>query len=674
MTIRRLLLASLFIAVSVGRDAVAAESERVRVLILTGANNHDWAATTPVLKELFERSPRFAVVDVVDDPARLDAATLARCDVIVSNWSAYPNMTGHQWGAAAERAFVEFIRGGKGFVVFHAASATCHDWPEFQQLVARTWGADKTGHGAYETFQVRIDDVDHPITDGLRDFWTTDELWHSMVQVAPTEFHTLASAFAGFNIGGSGKVEPVLLTTRLGEGRGVNLVLGHDVHAMRNAAWRTLMLRGSEWAATGQVTIPVPDDWPSTPAAAALTGLDPEAIIQAAATYRFGQDRRALLAVEQLINRATSLPPDDVAGQAARQELANRLAKAIVDAPAPEAKSFLCRQLSLIGTAEHVPVLRALLDDEQVAYSARFALERIGVASAYRWQKAEDSLALLNGDHVVWRFNYGEDQPKPCFHPLALPDGTELTWLSPPDHVWHRALWFSWKEINGVNYWEEDPKTGFSAGRTDLVSCTTKPNDDHSARIEMKLSYHPPDRPAVLTEERSIEVSAPDDDGAYHIDWKSTFAAGADDVVLKGGTVRGGYAGLAVRIAGDTHDWRILDSEGREDGPSGGVGKNTWGKHSRWADFSLVSSKMHRTAGIAVLDHPGNFRHPVEWHNIIDERVPFGYFNPAPLWSDSYHLPAGGRFALRYRILVHPGRGDASRIERAWKAWTTGTD
>jgi hypothetical protein len=33
---------------------------------------------------------------------------------------------------------------------------------------------------------------------------------------------------------------------------------------MRNTAWKTLLQRGTEWAATGKVTIPPATDWPST--------------------------------------------------------------------------------------------------------------------------------------------------------------------------------------------------------------------------------------------------------------------------------------------------------------------------------------------------------------------------------------------------------------------------
>jgi hypothetical protein len=39
--------------------------------------------------------------------------------------------------------------------------------------------------------------------------------------------------------------------------------MGHDVSAMKCVGFITLVLRGTEWAATGDVTIPMPDDFPT---------------------------------------------------------------------------------------------------------------------------------------------------------------------------------------------------------------------------------------------------------------------------------------------------------------------------------------------------------------------------------------------------------------------------
>ena len=119
----------------------------------------------------------------------------------------------------------------------------------------------------------------------------------------------------------------------------------------------------------------------------------------------------------------------------------------------------------------------------------------------YTWQQTYSTLALLNYRRIVWQFNYGKDTRKPYFHPVALVDGPVLTCLSPRDHPWHRALWFSWKMLNGVNYWEEDPKTGLPDGRTEVVEAKVIPHNDYSATILLTLTYHTPDGPPLLTRE-----------------------------------------------------------------------------------------------------------------------------------------------------------------------------
>ena len=54
--------------------------------------------------------------------------------------------------------------------------------------------------------------------------------------------------------------------TESGGARGFAIFLGHDTVTMKNTAWKTLLQRGTEWAATGKVTIPPAGDWPSTKA------------------------------------------------------------------------------------------------------------------------------------------------------------------------------------------------------------------------------------------------------------------------------------------------------------------------------------------------------------------------------------------------------------------------
>ncbi len=1157
-TVRRMRLAAALCLMGLAAaSGGCGPAQPIRVTILSGANVHDWKATTPFLERMYNESGRFRVVGVVNDVTKVTAATFAPCDVIVSNWTCHPVMTGGPWTPEGRKAFGDAIRGGKGMVSFHAACAACNDWEDFQEISGLTWKWDHTSHTAYHTFKVVIGDAPSPITQGMADFWITDELYQNMAKMSKSDFRTHAKAFAAPDWHGTGKWEPMLITTQLGKGRGVNFLLGHDVATMRNIAWQTIMLRSTEWAATGRVTIPLPPNWPTSAAAASVVGVDLDAALNAAAGYAFGRTREPLFTVEQLVIDAASRT--DPAGLAHRAQLAAKLGDTIAACGTPEAKAFFCRQLALIGTPGQVPAIAPLVADERTSTMACYALDRIpgpdaaralrdalpamqgrprigvinsignradaaavgllapllsdadaevataaaaalgriadanamqaldaamnkvtpaarpAVADAYlrcadallaageakpaadacqrmltpketlacraaalrgllradaakglscvedaladedpaaqrmaaqilqelsagkgaglpaqllakwrqalrsgdagtqfravrvlgawptseplpdvlalarhaaaeparsllavavvnlcaraidespekvtecvdlamgldlpaaqrqrllqllarnpspatmrmalgyadrpdlrddacrvavqaasvlvntdkadvaaamrkilpmcdapdlkqqadavlrkaikptnlaldatasspdgldadgasgpdqaaidgnpdtfwdetdnqplyrlvvtfkqptdvsavsirghayrsysprdfdilcddkvvrsvrnaeyaqdtnevffafprtkckalelritgcyggspgireleiydvseadaavlapppsapasfAWRRTDSEIALMRGDRIVWQLHFGNDLSRPFFHPVNLTDGTELVWLAPPDHPHHRALWFAWKDINGVDYWAE-PTPQAPNGETEITSYSGTPGDDFGARIEMELSYHPPGLPPVLTEKRVIEISPPDKDGGYVIDWDATFTAGPEDVHLKGGTAGGGYAGLSVRFARDCRSPLLVDSEGRKDGDCGGVTKNTHGQRARWADLSFTPG-VGQPAGIAILDHPSNLRYPSQWHNIVDARTPFVYFSPAPLWSEPYTLPAGNTLTLRYRILVHAGRADPAAIEQAWKAWADG--
>ena len=90
------------------------------------------------------------------------------------------------------------------------------------------------------------------------------------------------------------------------------------------------------------------------------------------------------------------------------------------------------------------------------------------------WKETDHSLALVRGGQVVWQFNYQKEQGKPYFHPVTIAGSQPVTDLRPADHFWHKAIWFSWKTINGVLYWDEDPKTGKSPGETEVVEAQAK--------------------------------------------------------------------------------------------------------------------------------------------------------------------------------------------------------
>ncbi|TWT82675.1 hypothetical protein CA13_41380 [Planctomycetes bacterium CA13] len=296
--------------------------------------------------------------------------------------------------------------------------------------------------------------------------------------------------------------------------------------------------------------------------------------------------------------------------------------------------------------------------------------QSLAIETNYAWKTNDGSVALLaqktptQKDEIVWQFHFGDTLTKPYFHPLNLPGGNTLTWASPDDHPWHYGLWFSWKFINGVNYWEEDRATGKSNGTTDWNDVRVQLDSDHSARFEMDLTYHVPDQAPVLTEHRTIEIAPPNSLDDYTIDWTATFKSSADGVVLDrtplpdqpGGKAYGGYAGLSVRLARDAALFKANDSEGHI--------QEQQSRHRFRADaVDYAGSIGDSSGGIAILSHPANLNSPSHWYVIRDTSGPMTYFSPAVIQDAPRTLAKNESFTLRYRIIVHSGRFDAAGLK-----------
>lgn len=279
-----------------------------------------------------------------------------------------------------------------------------------------------------------------------------------------------------------------------------------------------------------------------------------------------------------------------------------------------------------------------------ILLALEFVLTPALPAQTYSWRQSKHALALLNDAKVVWQVVADPAQGKPYFHPLATPSGIVLTDLRPPDHPWHRGLWFSWKYINGLNYWEEDPQTHKSDAATELVDSKFEPQEDGSAELRFSLNYHPWNAPAVLTEQRTIEISAPAN-GRYEIDWTSEFTAVTNVSLTRtppsgepDGKPWGGYAGLSLRLNKAMCGWTFSNSFGAT-----GV-TALHGKPGSWLKFSEGTN----LPAVTIFDDTQNLRHPSPWY--VNQEMPF--FSPALLFTKSLTLSPGEKLVLRYKILI----------------------
>jgi len=260
----------------------------IRVLIVDGQNNHDWKSTTPVLKRILEDSGAFAVDVATSPPQGSDMSgfrpAFARYAAVLMNYN------GEDWQQAARDDFERYVRSGGGLVVVHAADNSFPEWKEYNLMIGlggwgnrdEKWGPyirwrdgkfvrDATpgrggSHGKPHEYTVVIRGPNHPITRGLPREWrhAKDELYDRLR--GPAEhFTVLATAFSDTSTGGTGEHEPMLMTIAYGKGRVFHTAMGHDAFSISCVGFITTLLRGTEWAATGEVkrTAAVPADFPS---------------------------------------------------------------------------------------------------------------------------------------------------------------------------------------------------------------------------------------------------------------------------------------------------------------------------------------------------------------------------------------------------------------------------
>ena len=260
--------------------------KRVKVLIISGQNSyeHDWTGVNNMLRTLMQDTKRFDV-RVTEDFDHGDLATLKGYDVVLLNYSSrwnYADPKQHVWTPEAFKALYDYVRQGGGLVAYHSSFTWGRDIPEYKKLVGATMEPGSSRRAPPGAFPVHLIDRSHPITAGMREFvWTyNDDMYTNMSFAPDAKVHVLATAHdssAAYNpkltgpkypasaytpeklkaMKGMNADHPQIWTTEYGSGRVFSITLGHDEVSLHFQPLQSLILRGTEWAATGKVTLPV---------------------------------------------------------------------------------------------------------------------------------------------------------------------------------------------------------------------------------------------------------------------------------------------------------------------------------------------------------------------------------------------------------------------------------
>lgn len=264
---------------------VVPREELLKVLIISGENTyeHDWTGVNNRLRTHLKDTGLFDV-RVTEDFEFGSLEMLQKYDVVFLNYASRWNYGDAQqklWSPQAFQALYDYVDQGGGLVAFHSSFTWGFDMPEYRRLLGATMVPGQSRRSPPDGFRVRMTDADHPITRGVRRYvWSFMEDMYTNMSFAPgadvtvlaTGFDDAANytpelagpkydyeAYSAQNVArmdGMNAANPLVWVQDYGQGRVFSITLGHGPDTLMFDGVRTLIVRGTEWAATGDVTIP----------------------------------------------------------------------------------------------------------------------------------------------------------------------------------------------------------------------------------------------------------------------------------------------------------------------------------------------------------------------------------------------------------------------------------
>ncbi|WP_321332368.1 ThuA domain-containing protein [uncultured Bacteroides sp.] len=283
---RRIILFAVFIILVGSFTAMQAQKKVIKTMIITGQDgSHYWQGASNALKQILENSGLFKVdINVTPNFGGNIAEfkpDFSKYNLIVIDYG------GATWSEPVRKNFEKYVADGGGVVIIHSSVVPMADWKGYNEIIGMgAWEGrnEKDGpylywkdgkyvydyspgwagyHGLQHESVVDNRATEHPILKGLNLRWKhfKDEIYCHL-RGPEKNMEILAT------VNEKGRDEPVMWTVRPGKGRVFVSVLGHCgndpnmIYSMKCTGYQVTLLRGAEWAATGEVTQKVPNDFP----------------------------------------------------------------------------------------------------------------------------------------------------------------------------------------------------------------------------------------------------------------------------------------------------------------------------------------------------------------------------------------------------------------------------
>ncbi len=297
-----------------------------------------------------------------------------------------------------------------------------------------------------------------------------------------------------------------------------------------------------------------------------------------------------------------------------------------------------------------------------------------------RLEQAPDRIEVTIDGQPFTTFFIGPEATKPYFHPLRSASGKVVTRYYPMehregerrDHPHQRGLWFSHGDVNGYDYWANEPTQNRPhKGRIVLEKVHHVRSGSKEGALEVSFQWLDPAGKPILREQRIVTFYSDPVLRIMDFDIRLT----ALEKVKFGDTKEGTFAlRLApsleepARGAAETprRTGKMVNAEGLEGE------RQVWGKRSPWVDYfgEVEGEKL----GVAIFDHPSNPKHPTFWHSRSYGLFAANIFGEHDFLADktrdgSITLEPGGSLRFRYRVVIHPGDHQSARIAELYQKY-----
>lgn len=282
-------------------------------------------------------------------------------------------------------------------------------------------------------------------------------------------------------------------------------------------------------------------------------------------------------------------------------------------------------------------------------------------------ESSDEAVDVRVGERPVLRYRVARVEPPPgvdanygrsaFMHPVRSPSGQIVTDAFPPDHLHQDGVWLAYPKARfrgrEANFWELARGQG-TVRCVGIGQAQGGPVFGRFTAQHEHVLFDGGQETVALHESWRVRVWSlgGDGDSPFVVDVESTqTCASADPLEV----LQYHYGGMAIRGG---RDWRgeqcrFLTSNGHP---------RDAGNHTavRWCDMAGACNGL--TAGIALLSHPENLRHP----EVVRIHPEMPYFCFTAAFSGDWKIEPNRPRVVRYRLVVHDGAADAARLDRLW--------